>query len=193
MISISAAIRPRVGRVGAMVAMVAMLTAACSSSTTSGSAAASAGSSSGASASAGSSASAGTATVETQTGAVGTYLTDGSGRALYLFVSDTPTTSTCSGACATAWPPLTATGTPTASGQAQSAQLGTLSRTDGTTQVTYAGHPLYYFVGDKSAGQTTGQGKNGFGALWWLVAPSGTAITATSAPSGATASPSSGY
>jgi predicted lipoprotein with Yx(FWY)xxD motif len=193
MIHTPAAIRHRVGRVGTLIATIAVLTAACSSPTTTGSAPVSAGPSSSASASA----PAGTATVGTQTGALGAYLTDASGRALYLFVSDTPTTSTCSGACATAWPPLMATGAPTVSGQAQSAQLGTLTRADGTTQVTYAGHPLYYFVGDKSAGQTNGQGKNAFGALWWLVAPSGTGITGTSAPSSATSAPSgaagSGY
>jgi predicted lipoprotein with Yx(FWY)xxD motif len=65
----------------------------------------------------------------------------------------------------------------TASGGAQTSDLGTITRSDGTKQVTYDGHPLYYFIADKSKGQTTGQGSDGFGAKWWLVAPSGDAIT----------------
>ncbi len=130
------------------------------------------------------------ATVSTRSGPLGTYLADGSGRALYLFVSDTSTTSTCNGACATAWPPLVVTGSPGGSGNVQGALLGTLTRSDGSRQVTYAGHPLYYFAGDTAPGQTNGQGKNGFGALWWLLAPDGTAITGAASP---TASTTSGY
>jgi hypothetical protein len=96
------------------------------------------------------------------------------------------TKSTCSGACATAWPPLTVTGTPTAGTGATATDLATITRTDGSKQVTYDGHPLYYFAGDKAAGQTNGEGSNGFGAPWYLVAPAGqqiTSLTAASAPS----------
>jgi predicted lipoprotein with Yx(FWY)xxD motif len=109
------------------------------------------------------------------------FLTDSSGRALYLWTPDTMTKSMCSGACATAWPPLTAKGAPTAGTGATASDLGTISRSDGTKQVTYAGHPLYYFAGDTAAGQTNGEGSNGFGAPWYVVAPSGQQITSLSA------------
>ena len=124
-------------------------------------------------------------TVKTQNGPLGNFLTDSSGRALYLFASDTGATSTCSGACASAWPPLTADGSVSASGGAASSDVATITRSDGSKQVAYAGHPLYYFAGDSRAGQTNGQGIDGFGARWWLVAPSGQKITtaAASAPS----------
>ncbi len=172
----------RFGRVAVPVALVGILAAACSATPTPVTPAVSSG---GAAASSATSTSA--VTIGTQSGTNGTYLTDGSGRALYLFMSDTSTTSTCSGACATAWPPLTATGTPAVSGSASASKLGILTRADGTTQVTYGGHPLYYFAADTAAGQTKGQGKNAFGALWWLVDPAGSAIT------GASPSASSGY
>ena len=105
------------------------------------------------------------------------YLTDGSGRALYLWVADKGSKSVCSGACAQAWPPLTTTGTPSAGGGVKAAELGTTARAGGAKQVTYDGHPLYYYVGDTGPGKTTGQGSPEFGAKWWLVAPSGAAIT----------------
>lgn len=117
------------------------------------------------------------AVISTADGADGTYLVGPSGNAVYLWVADTSSTSTCSGACAAAWPPVTTDGAPTASGSATAAELGTTMRPDGTDQVTYHGHPLYYYAGDGAAGQTNGQGSNGFGALWWLVDPSGRAIT----------------
>jgi len=105
------------------------------------------------------------------------YLTGASGRALYLWVADKGSKSVCNGACASVWPPVIAKGTPSAGGGAMSADLGTTTRSDGTKQVTYKGHPLYYYITDKHAGQTTGQGSNSFGAKWWLVAPSGSQIT----------------
>jgi predicted lipoprotein with Yx(FWY)xxD motif len=144
---------------------------------------------------AGSAASASSMTVKGQTGPLGTYLADGSGRALYLFASDTSSRSNCSGACATLWPPLTAKGSVSASGGASSADIATITRPDGTKQVTYAGHPLYYFAGDRGVGQTGGQGVNEFGALWWLVAPSGQKITTTTTTTADSAAPStnSGY
>jgi predicted lipoprotein with Yx(FWY)xxD motif len=117
------------------------------------------------------------------------YLTGASGRALYLWVADSHGKSNCSGACASAWPPLITKATPVASGVVKAADLGTITRSDGSKQVTYKGHPLYYFAGDTGPGTTGGQGSDGFGAKWWLVAPSGTAIT-HSASSG---SSSSGY
>jgi predicted lipoprotein with Yx(FWY)xxD motif len=95
---------------------------------------------------------------------------------LYLFVADTGTTSNCYTSCATIWPPVLTTGAPQAGAGANASLLGTTTRTDGKIEVTYAGHPLYYFVQDKAAGDTTGQGVNGFGGLWWVVSPSGAAI-----------------
>jgi predicted lipoprotein with Yx(FWY)xxD motif len=105
------------------------------------------------------------------------FLTDGSGRALYLWVADTGSKSVCSGECADDWPPLTTQGTPAAGGGVKAGDLGTTARSGGAKQVTYDGHPLYYYEGDTGPGTTTGQGSPQFGAKWWLVAPSGKAIT----------------
>ncbi|WP_284292582.1 COG4315 family predicted lipoprotein [Luteimicrobium album] len=123
--------------------------------------------------------------VEAHQGDLGTYLTDSKGNTLYLFVADPAGKSTCSGSCAAAWPPLVASGKPTAGDGVDAAKLTTIMRDDGSEQVAYDGHALYYFVKDTSAGATTGQGVDGFGALWWVVAPSGSAITsmAGSSPS----------
>jgi predicted lipoprotein with Yx(FWY)xxD motif len=116
------------------------------------------------------------ATIAVATTKLGQILVDGKGLTLYLFVADTGTASTCNSSCATVWPPVLTAGAPQAGTGATASLLGTTTRTDGTTEVTYAGHPLYYFVQDKSAGDTTGQGVNSFGALWWVLSPSGTAI-----------------
>jgi hypothetical protein len=97
---------------------------------------------------------------------------------VYLWVKDTGDMSTCDGACAGAWPPVTTTATATASGSAKASDIGTITRSDGTKQVTYDGHPLYYFSGDSGPGTATGQGSDGFGAKWWLVAPTGSDVTA---------------
>jgi predicted lipoprotein with Yx(FWY)xxD motif len=173
-------------KVGLPLAAAGVLAAACSSSGAApGSAPAT---SSGTSAAGGSSS---TSTVDARTSNGKTFLTDSSGRSLYLWVPDTTTMSMCSGACATYWPPLATDGAPTAGPGVTASDLGTISRSDGTKQVTYAGHPLYYFAGDKAAGQTKGEGSNGFGAPWYLVAPSGQQITslhAASAPSSSSAS-----
>jgi predicted lipoprotein with Yx(FWY)xxD motif len=109
--------------------------------------------------------------------APGTALVDGYGHTLYLFEADRATTSTCAGGCAQVWPPLVTDGSaPTASGSVQATLLGTTLRTDGTQQVTYNGHPLYYFAGDKAPGDVRGQGLNQFGAKWYVVAPGGDKI-----------------
>jgi predicted lipoprotein with Yx(FWY)xxD motif len=138
---------------------------------------------------AGSSASASTAgtVISTQAGSAGAFLTAGSGRAVYLWAQDGMNMSACSGACAAAWPPVPATGTLTATGGAKASDLGTITRSDGTKQVTYDGHPLYYFVGDSAAGQTNGQGSDNFGAKWWLVGSSGAKITASDTAAAANA------
>jgi predicted lipoprotein with Yx(FWY)xxD motif len=117
--------------------------------------------------------------ITTATASGATFLTDGAGRAVYLWAKDTSNSSQCSGACAGAWPPVPASGTVTAGGSAQASDLGTITRSDGTKQVTYDGHPLYYYSGDSGAGQASGQGSDSFGAKWWLVDPSGSDVTAT--------------
>jgi predicted lipoprotein with Yx(FWY)xxD motif len=132
------------------------------------------------------------ASIGTAKGPDGTYLTADDGRALYLWVADAGGRSNCAGACATAWPPLITKGKPVAGSGVTAADLGTTMRSDGTEQVTYNRHPLYFFIADKAAGQTTGQGSNGFGAKWWLVAPSGVAITAADPSGGSSSGPSGG-
>jgi predicted lipoprotein with Yx(FWY)xxD motif len=92
---------------------------------------------------------------------------------VYLFEADKGKASSCSGECASAWPPVTTDGSPAASGAAKSSQLGTIQRSDGTTQVTFAGHPLYYFVRDKDSGDAYGQGSKAFGAGWYVLSSSG--------------------
>jgi predicted lipoprotein with Yx(FWY)xxD motif len=107
---------------------------------------------------------------------LGQILVNGEGMTVYLFVADTSTASTCYTSCAAIWPPVLTTGAPVAGTGAKASLLGTTTRTDGKVEVTYAGHPLYYFIQDKKPGDTTGQGVNGFGALWWVLAPSGAAM-----------------
>jgi predicted lipoprotein with Yx(FWY)xxD motif len=95
---------------------------------------------------------------------------------VYLFVADKGTASTCYTTCAQYWPPVLTNGAPIGGAGAQDSLLGTTKRTDGKVEVTYAGHPLYYFVQDTKPGQTTGQGVDGFGGLWWVLSPAGAAI-----------------
>jgi predicted lipoprotein with Yx(FWY)xxD motif len=117
-------------------------------------------------------------TVTTRTSSLGTFLVDAKGRALYLWDADHGSKSACSGDCATEWPPLTTTGAPKASGKVKASLLGTTKRSDGSREVTYAGHPLYYYAGDSGADQANGQGSDSFGSPWWVVSPAGTAIQA---------------
>ena len=129
-----------------------------------------------------------TATViESHHGSAAPFLTNSSGRAVYLWAADSMNKSMCSGACAQAWPPVTSKGQVTAANGAKAADLGTITRSDGTKQVTYLGHPLYYFAGDSGPGQTNGQGSDSFGAKWWLVAPAGTKITVADSAAAAAA------
>lgn len=170
------------------VASLGLVAAGCSSSTTSGSSsgttsAASAGSGGGGlygggGSSASSAAGAGAGTqVSLHTTSLGTFLTDGQGKTLYLFEKDTGTTSTCSsGACASAWPPFTTKGAPQAGSGVNSSMLGTTTRSDGSIEVTYHGHPLYYFAGDTGPGTTKGEGLKAFGAGWYVVNAAGNKI-----------------
>jgi predicted lipoprotein with Yx(FWY)xxD motif len=163
-------------RVAVPVATIALAAAACgSSSSAKTTPAASAGKATGA---AGSS-----VVLDAKSGSAGTYLTDASGKSLYEFASDTASMSTCAGACVSAWPPLTSSSAATAGSGVTAGDIGTLTRSDGSKQVTYKGHPLYYFSGDTAAGQTNGQGSTAFGAKWWLLTPAGAPITSSSSSS----------
>ena len=107
---------------------------------------------------------------------LGKVLVDGSGRTLYLFEADKGAMSTCDGACASAWPPLTTSGKPSVGAGVVAAKLGTAKRADGTTGVTYDGHPLYTYAGDGAPGQTTGEGLTDYGAPWYALSPAGKTV-----------------
>jgi predicted lipoprotein with Yx(FWY)xxD motif len=111
------------------------------------------------------------------TSGLGTILVDSQGRTIYLFQKDTGTKSACSGDCAVDWPPVTTTGKATVGGGLSTSKVGTTKRPDGTTQITYNGHPLYLFEGDHGAGDANGQGLNAFGAAWYGLSPAGNEIT----------------
>jgi predicted lipoprotein with Yx(FWY)xxD motif len=164
--------------VGGAVAAAATV-AACSSAASSSAAAPAASPTGASSSSTGAGASSGGTVITTAKSSAGTVLTNGSGKAVYLWVKDTGDMSNCNGACAGAWPPVTTTATATAAGSANASDIGTITRSDGTKQVTYDGHPLYYFSGDSGPGTATGQGSDSFGAKWWLVAPAGSDVTAS--------------
>lgn len=119
---------------------------------------------------------AGASLASASTTGVGTYLTDANGRALYMFEKDTRDASTCTGDCAEEWPPFTATTTASTDSAVKSSMLGKIVRSDNTTQSTYNGMPLYYYHDDTKAGDIEGQGKQEFGAEWYLVSPSGSKI-----------------
>jgi predicted lipoprotein with Yx(FWY)xxD motif len=105
---------------------------------------------------------------------IGTILAAGKKHlTVYLFEADHGTTSTCTGACEQVWPPVKATGQVGTAGAAVGADLGTTTRADGTKQVTYKGHPLYYYAKDGDSGDAYGQGIKSFGADWYGLRPSG--------------------
>jgi predicted lipoprotein with Yx(FWY)xxD motif len=104
---------------------------------------------------------------------IGAYLTDGKGMSLYMFEKDGPNHSTCHDDCARAWPPLLTQGAPGAGAEVDKSKLATIKRPDGTTQVTYAGMPLYYYAKDTAPGEVKGQDVEEFGADWYLVSPDG--------------------
>jgi predicted lipoprotein with Yx(FWY)xxD motif len=150
---------------GLTLAATAMFAAACSSSSDTPSAA----DSTTASAAPSSAGSGSALTLKTAKGSAGIWLTDSAGRTLYLYTKDKGTTSDCYDACATKWPPLTTTTSVTVTGQyTVPSDLGSITRTDGTKQVTYGGHPLYYYKGDTAPHQIKGQG---VGGTWFLIGP----------------------
>jgi len=114
--------------------------------------------------------------VDLRTTKLGKILVDSKGITLYDFPPDKGTMSVCYGACAALWPPLLTTGKPVAGRGVHASLLGTTKRKDGKLEVTYGGHPLYYFVSDRKPGQTTGQGVDQFGAPWWVISAAGKEI-----------------
>ena len=167
--------RSRVWAVTASLVLTGTL-AACSSAGTTYNAATPTSPLPSASAPAASSPAAQAATVMTASSDLGTILVDGKGMTLYLFTKDTQGSgkSTCEGECLAAWPPLV--GEPQAGEGTDQALLGTITRSDGTMQVTYNGWPLYYWAQDKAPGDTTGQGVN---KVWWVLDANGDAIGAS--------------
>jgi predicted lipoprotein with Yx(FWY)xxD motif len=119
---------------------------------------------------------AGGSVVKVGSSSLGRILVDGHGKTLYVWAHDKGAKSTCYGQCASYWPPLTTSGKPRAIGGARAALLSTSRRSDGRMQVTYHGHPLYYFAGDKRAGQTAGEGLTGFGGRWDPISAAGTLV-----------------
>lgn len=120
------------------------------------------------------------------------HLVDGLGRTLYLFEADTSSTSTCEEACADAWPPVTTSGDAKATGAVKTSLLGTTDRGDGSTQVTYGGHPLYRYSGDTSPGDMNGAGSEAFGAEWYPLKTSGDALEDEESDSDTSPTPSGG-
>ena len=161
-------------------ALIAVLVAGCgssshSSSGASGHSSSAAASSAYPSATTSSAASGSSVMITTKQSKLGTILAAGPKRlTVYLFEGDKTGASSCSGACAAAWPPVS--GKPQATGAAASSDLATITRANGTTQVTYIGHALYYFVKDGDAGDAYGQGVKAFGAQWYVLAPSGNKV-----------------
>ena len=124
-------------------------------------------------------------TVSVKHSKLGTILAAGpKNMTVYLFEGDKGGSSTCTGACAAAWPPLTTGGRPQAGGSASSSMLGTITRSNGVKQVTYNGHPLYFFTKDGDAGDAYGQGVKAFGADWYVLAPSGEKVDSDASSGG---------
>ena len=124
---------------------------------------------------------------------LGNTLVDANGRTLYLFQADKPNVSTLSRAGFAVWPAFTSAGKPLANGGVSAKHIGTIAGPKGTRQVTYYGHPLYYYVGDKKSGETNGQGLNEFGARWYVLSASGSAVTSAPVNPAPAATESSGY
>lgn len=161
---------------------VGVTLAACSSSPSTSSSSSttttSPSSSSGSSSTTSSGATGSGATVQTASvGKYGTILVTSSGMTLYEL--DSTTSAVCSGSCLSIWPPLSTTGTPQAGTGVQASLLGTTTDSNGSTQVTYDGHPLFTYSGDSAAGQANGEGISSFGGTWDVVDPAGKAVTSS--------------
>jgi predicted lipoprotein with Yx(FWY)xxD motif len=163
--------RPLLGAV----AICATLVAACGDDASTGATATTAGTTTQKSSPAADSARRGKA-IKIMNSRYGRMLFDGRGRAIYLFTRERGSKSRCYGECAVAWPPVYTSGRPRARGGADADLLGTTKRRGGRRQVTYNGHPLYYYVTDTKPGQITCQDIDEFGGTWLVVDPAGNAI-----------------
>ena len=121
----------------------------------------------------GGSSSASAVTLKTASSPLGSILVDQDGKTLYLFEADSKNKSNCSGGCLNLWPPIMANGKATAGSGVSAGMIGAAT---GSSQVTYAGHPLYWFSGDTKAGDTNGEGLDDFGGEWYAISPAGTAV-----------------
>jgi predicted lipoprotein with Yx(FWY)xxD motif len=130
------------------------------------------------------------ATVQVKATSLGKVLVNASGHTLYLFMHDKSGKSSCTGQCATFWPPVTVAVKPVAGAGVKASMLGWTKRADGKMQVTYNHHPLYLFSLDKKAGQVNGEGVNHFGGLWWAVSSRGLAVKKAAAAPATTTSTS---
>ena len=173
-------------------AALALAVSACGSSGSSSAAStpAAAASSPAASASASSPAAAGGTTLTVKTIGSQQVLTNSAGLTLYWFAPDTSTMSKCTGSCATYWPPVKG---PATAGSGVTGTLGTITRSDGTTQATYDGHPLYTYAADTAPGQNKGNGLNVSGGLWYEMTVSGATPAAAGAGASASTSSKGGY
>ncbi|MEX0787904.1 MAG: hypothetical protein WD906_02785 [Anaerolineales bacterium] len=115
----------------------------------------------------------GTPTVDSALTSLGEVVVDADGLTLYILTSDTATQSTCGGGCASSWPPLLANSEVVAGASLDASLIATITRSDGSTQVTYAGHPLYHYAGDHAPGDVNGQGLSG---AWFALTPAGEII-----------------
>jgi len=125
----------------------------------------------------------------------GTALVDSQGRTIYAFAADTRRHSNCDGSCLHYWPPVPGSEAAMGAKGSVTAQLGAIKRSDGSSQLTVNGWPMYTYIGDSAAGQSNGQGTNLSGGLWWVVNPNGTWITdaGASSPSSPSSSGGNGY
>lgn len=162
-----------------------LLLAACSSSATPQA-------SSGQSSSTTSSGGGGATVTSAQSSKYGVVLESSAGRTLYMLTADTSTSSACDASCAQIWTPLATTGAPMAGSGVQASMLATITRSDGSKQVTYGGHPLYTFSGDSGSGQVNGEGITSFGGTWYVLATSGQPVKSAVAGSTSTTAGSGG-
>jgi predicted lipoprotein with Yx(FWY)xxD motif len=120
---------------------------------------------------------AGASSIKVSMSSLGSFLTDANGRTLYLFTRDSGNTPSCTGACTSVWPPVTWSTAAQVGTGASASLLGTVANAGGQQQITYNGHPLYYYVGDVNAGETNGEQLDQFGGLWYVVSPSGMQVS----------------
>jgi predicted lipoprotein with Yx(FWY)xxD motif len=130
--------------------------------------------------------------ITTQSTSLGKVLVDPRGRTLYAFAADAPHHSACTGSCLSYWPPVPGADAAALAGSGVTAKLGVIKRSDGSSQLTANGFPMYTYVGDSAAGETNGQGTNLSGGLWWVVAPTGAWVKSGGAASGGSTSGSRG-